>query len=650
MAVITVFEDILDKVSNKVNVDSGKSVKDFTCDYIKENIPDIDLKEVYYPATGETKLEGVESDGFGITVIVNGECSDIDYTIKEDDLITLIITPYSKGAANDIIEVSTGVVAFVGGLFVAGAGIVSGAWVPAAIGAILASGGAYLVLEGAGVIGDRNKKSKKKGDEEDSESLLSIDGGSNQNIIDKRYPIVIGEHLINPLIVGNGWHETFTHFENVIEKADNKNYCKDSGQYYNVLYCLGYGPLKVTDIKLKNIILAYNRSRVYGDGKQTVLHGRLKGWNDADTGDILKKWKNNDVELEILQAGDFEKYKDKWGSIYNQTVKEDNIENANILFAYDKSIQSNDKDSISYKGVEVPCGYRTNTVRFSDSCPMKIQVELDMPAGYYSTRVKSTEDSSCAYYNIMPISLAVQWRFSKPNELPSDAESPYGWNNFDYCLLEAEMEDGRIKTPYKIYPSLYTSEDRNLEIDSNFGLTSGTSKTGFNENWINSEVFKLHNDYSTDMKIKMTAQEISAAIESGDLEITGTSEGRVQKVRDIREEPFSETYEEVYDITEYKSNVPGIVIVEEQIPQRETKSVYIGPNKVGMETYTVYKTEYIPYKVVSNITQDNFKVSEYNINERRYVFEKTFSDEECRKFLTLSTGKAEVLILLKSEL
>lgn len=100
--------------------------------------------------------------------------------------------------------------------------------------------------------------------------------------------------------MGNGWHETYTGYAKDMSQT-TKDDCKDNGQYYHVLYCLGYGPLKVTDIKLNNLILAYNRTYKYDNNKETLLHGHLEGWKDDDTGDILRKWKNNDVEIDILQ-------------------------------------------------------------------------------------------------------------------------------------------------------------------------------------------------------------------------------------------------------------------------------------------------------------------------------------------------------------
>lgn len=114
--------------------------------------------------------------------------------------------------------------------------------------------------------------------------------------------------------------------------------------YARFLYCAGYAPLKLTEIKLGELMLSHNG----GDGNnRPVMHGMLSGCDlTNDKGDILRKWKENEIRIEILQKG-------SRSELYPQKVKQDTID-ANVLHVVEGEI-----DEIStYKGTEFPSGYR----------------------------------------------------------------------------------------------------------------------------------------------------------------------------------------------------------------------------------------------------------------------------------------------------
>ena len=69
-----------------------------------------------------------------------------------------------------------------------------------------------------------------------------------------------------------------------------KNDHKDLGQWFQALYCVGYAPLKLTDFKIGETHLAYNKFNEANGSSGTILHGKLTNYNKKK--DIVEKWKN----------------------------------------------------------------------------------------------------------------------------------------------------------------------------------------------------------------------------------------------------------------------------------------------------------------------------------------------------------------------
>lgn len=608
MAVVNFYDDILDELSSSVMVSGGVNLKQVVEDYITAKGDETKVVEVYNSETDTTEYRTINIESYKILAMCNGEETSLDYDVKEQDVIALFFIPQGDGKTWAIIGgvalAATGIglafASFSAGL--AAATLTSKA-VGLGIGALLSMGVAGHLL----YIGLKNDDKEKSSDKE-KEDLLSVDGAQNELILDKRYQLVMGKHLLYPYIVGSPYHET--HVRNIKDANEG-----DLGQQFHVMYCAGYGPLRLTNFKIENTVLAYNQSSDYGDRK-TILHGQLSGCDDADTGtvgDITNIWKNNDVKLEILQAGSKitdENVMDKqiYGNIYPQSVSEKKIK-ANILYLYDKLLEDNAREYRIYKGAEIPKGYRTNTVRFSDGCPQKIQVELNMPNGYMAV----WQENGKTRYKKVPLHIAVQWRFARMDEEPSDANNPQGWHTFD----EMVFDEGPV------YPKPYRAADRISEISANKGLTPGTD-TDYNNKWIGTPVFSIREEEDTNAWSYMTAEQITNALLSGEL-----SSARFD---------YTQKYEEVTSFSypyAARGERPATYDVYTVNPGYENEY------KVENKSSGTGEYHYITSRPMVKIYADDEKVytgnDDYNVNERRYVFQKTFTEEECRQMVNFHT-------------
>ena len=352
MATVKVFNDMFDEKSEEFVYDTSRPLLEQIEEHLDKDFYKSTMVECYDPQTGETFYAPMEDDDEteGVIILVNGQSVDKDFVPEEHDVVNVIFTPLggpnaTKGAVMGTLFGSWAGVLTAAALFVFGG--------PTML--ITAGVAIGLTITGAfagGIIGyaiGREKDKAKAGgklnqkDGKDSDQLPDVRGCSNQSLVGNNFPYVIGKHLVTPFIVGDPY--TF--------------YVGDRGKdaYIRTLLCVGYGPLKLTDFKLGDYMLAYNRTHpvniksyttmpesavegmvvkytgttgTYVNGKyyqyhsgswgvtteyrdtatgsevvrNTMMAGLLTGYSTGgvpDNGDIVDFWSNNSVSIEIIQ-------------------------------------------------------------------------------------------------------------------------------------------------------------------------------------------------------------------------------------------------------------------------------------------------------------------------------------------------------------
>ena len=253
-------------------------------------------------------------------------------------------------------------------------------------------------------------------------SSPDVRGAVNQSILNSNFPFVIGKHLVSPFVVGNPY------------TVYSGNLGKDA--YIRILYLVGYSPLKLTDLKLDEFMLTYNKN--HGNITQnTMISGLLKGYSQsgqpADSGDIVDYWKYNDVEVEIIQQKN-EGTVD-YGSIYTEAASEQEL-NANVFYIADKALD--EQAQVTYKGVPFPNKFRTNGVFFTESCPREFTINLDFPNSLYKTYTQTTTTETTSStepkYASIPLWMCIQWRIYNVNNESSKADGSdfNSWNTVNF--------------------------------------------------------------------------------------------------------------------------------------------------------------------------------------------------------------------------
>lgn len=420
MAKINIYNNCFEENFKTIDFDKNKSL----ISQIEENVDfekyEKDLVECYDPETGKTFYAPLEEKSKPSVIInINGKLVDENYKVKDDDVVNVVFIPMGEHFGEKFGYAWNGGVA--GGI---SAGILLASLIPGVghltaaliVGAGFLVGGLLGYSAGSDIVDAKYAKTTNKGQKE-GDSLPDIKGAANKSLLNNPYPFVIGKRLVTPFIIGDPYTE-YT------------NNGKDA--YIRMLYCVGYAPLKLTDFKLGDFMLAYNRSQ--GTSRNTILSGLLKGYSTeaADDGDILDRWKNNEIELEILQYNPNKAI--NHGDIYPDVKIEKEI-NANILFVNDDSLA--EQAEVVYKGISFAERFRTNTVVFTESCPMEFTVNLDAPNGLYETHTHTSKNNNNTtnetVYNSIPLWYALQWRFYNENNDSSDSEgSDYSqWNNIN---------------------------------------------------------------------------------------------------------------------------------------------------------------------------------------------------------------------------
>lgn len=486
MAVARILNNILDEKVDEVSIEKGSTIESVIRDFTEGDLYTGTLVECYDSETGKTFFAPIEDDVTTSHIIatVNGKDAQLDYQIKEDDIVGIIILPAGGKNAWELIGAAIGAVA----------GAIAGAVIGFAIGGIPGAvmggifGGGLGMAFGAmlgGALYDMTHPPETTSDNGiQSEKLPDVRGAQNQPLTDNAYPMVIGKHLVTPFILGTPWNEiSGRHGENNVIHA---------------LYVVGYAPLRVSDFKLGEMFLAHNQKWAGNENMKNIYHGALTGTDDVEsgrTGDIVNTWHSNDITLEILQQGQNGEAID-YGNVYPYAKIQNEIK-ANCLYIVDTSLQEN--DIVSYKGIGLKNGLRNNVVRFSEQCPGSLKVELDFASGLYRTRSEGKEHSTTKYYT-MPLWVAIQWRvYSEENDV-SDGIRPdeetviptYDYENKKYSLV-----DGKVKRNWHSFATInntvnstvFTAGNRNDDISYHTGNTIRAADV--NNEWIGAHIFNL---------------------------------------------------------------------------------------------------------------------------------------------------------------
>lgn len=406
-------KSLIEQIENNINQDEYKET----------------LVECYDTETGKTFYAPLETDDCkSITIIVNNVSVDKDYKVKETDIVSVIFLPLSQKAMSGFVGAVVGVL--IATAYVALTIASGGTMAPIMMGLTVLTGGLAGIAAGIGVYELKNNNSASFSGGKDSSSSPDVKGASNQSLLDNPYPFVIGKHSLTPRIVADPYTE----------------YTGENGKdaYIRIVYCIGYAPLKLTDFKLGDYMLAYNRvhskdrnSSYFPEANlNTVINGVLRGCSDDESGDIVNKWKNNDIILEILQHNPNNSV--NFGSIYPDKAVEQEI-NATPLFICDSSLS--DVAQVVYKSITCPNRFRTNGVYFTESCPKEFTINLNIPNGIYGTYTYTNDDNLTeTKYEGIPLWFAIQYRLYHNSNAISDSEgSDYDdwknitvWNGVNY--------------------------------------------------------------------------------------------------------------------------------------------------------------------------------------------------------------------------
>ncbi len=454
MAMITITKNVIENSKDILEITEEKSVRDIIDSSVLSNPYEATYCECYDVETGETTYEPIGTD-LSVLIIVNGKSAELDYVIKQQDSVEIIILPQSKDTAGYLVSGLSGAVAGALEGF-SKTGTWQGALAGAAVGFVLG-----MVAYGlAKNLNPNTSSSYSKGI--DTENLPDIRGASNQLLLNNPIPAVLGKHIVTPFIVGSPY--------NVITGGyGHTNYIK-------ALYLVGYSPLKITDIRLGERLLARNQRWSRNEGIKTVFHGSLRGVNsegETDAGDIVSVWADNDITVEILQQGQNGEAID-YGTVYPYARIQDDI-NANVLYIVD----GHDDDIVAYKGVALKNGLRNNCIKFTRQYPISATVELNFANGLYKTYSKSDSDgNSTVKYESIPLWTALQWRvYSKDND-ESDGDvsgvitGETDPTSDDYWWDSVHKTE---KTPVRGWHSFETVSSVTSNFDINISITADVS-------------------------------------------------------------------------------------------------------------------------------------------------------------------------------
>lgn len=527
MATAKIINNILKDEAIDVEIVDCKTVEDVVRKYAKDDSYAQSVVECYDPDTDKTTfipLDDDNTDTLSVSVVVNNKDVTLNYEIKDNDIVTVIILP-AGGKSDRFWAGVKGHIAgsLIGGLIGATAGFIIGGPFGAAIGVGVGAfiggfAGQGLSLYMFDKMRDKSKNSKTS---LEGESVLGVRGSSNQSIVSNNFPLVLGKHLTTPMIVGSPW------------SVATGEYGID--QEIRVLYAVGYGPLKLTNFKLDSVLLAHNESWKNNTDLKTIMKGKLSGVSDDDKGEITNRFYNNDIEIEILQQNPNDEV--DYGTIYPEATIETEI-NATPLFIADKDLS--DVAQTKYKGSRFPRYFRNNSVRFSQSCPKKITLELQASSGLYSTWSYNGSKESYSKYSSIPIWYAIQYRVYSDENASSNAESGEGWTSFTSF---------NKSTNHPVYAQVFTEELRAADIEAHSGNSfDDDKKAELNADWVGELLFNFQDVYDTDddqnnvSDMRFTGS-VEFTLEECKSILAATNPSKLVEVRVIRISPayFDET-------------------------------------------------------------------------------------------------------------
>ena len=496
MAYINIVKNILEHKKDSYIIHEEKTVEDLIRSEIPSDVYNGTFVECYDCETGKTSFVPIEDDVSNINAIVevNNKPVTLDYVIKENDLVNIIITPAGSwdwggaltGALSGLslgLSIGSAIGGPWGWLIGAVSGLVTGFFAGGLLGETIKG---WLTP-------DEKNRTNKSG--LDGKSKPDIRGAENQSLLNSPIPLVIGKHLATPAIVGSTWNE--------ISGVRGEN------SIVHALYIVGYGPLRITNIKLGERDLALNHATPTYPTLSNIFHGKLSG------SDIIGTWHANDIEIEILQQGQNGEPVD-YGTIYPYAKIQTDIK-ANDLYILDGALTEN--DVVPYKGVGLQNGLRNNPVYFSEQYPESLRVELNFPNGLYGSRSETVNNSSAIHYYQIPLFVAIQWRvYSKDNEPSNEQYSgeetvlpTYNYNTHEYETVDGKVLRGwhSFDTINGINKQLYTEADRINDFFAHAGNTLPVDIAGIYEQ----HIFVW--GYQTDPGSEPTRDQLMAAVYAG---------------------------------------------------------------------------------------------------------------------------------------
>ena len=399
MAEVKFFKSILEDSYESFVIEPGMTVEQAVRKCGDDEAYSSNLVECYDLDTGKTFYAPLTDDSdFGVVAVVNGKDVSTDYVFQKNDSAVIMILPHSGDNPDGTKNWSwagAGLGALIGGLLFGAVGFAAWGTLAAAtalptwgaIGLMSLTGSAYGFIAGGFVGADiYNRKNKKK--DADPTQLPDVGGASNQPITGNPIPLVIGKKEISPFIIGSPYVE----YKGVGGKD----------AWIHVLYCVGYGPLKLSDFKFDCLRVTSN--------PRGVIRGILSG-SEIDGGDIKVKWNYNSPVFEIIQQ-DTNSKDIYYGDIYPVSKKQVKVEAKPMfirsdLLTDDALYDSSTKKVIQYMNSDYDNGFRTNSIRFSEQYAKKLEVVIDMPEGVYYE--KNTSDNIPERKSV-PLYIAVQWR------------------------------------------------------------------------------------------------------------------------------------------------------------------------------------------------------------------------------------------------